>query len=240
MEKNVRDQLSTRLRRAVMAVVASGIVTASAVHANPSNNIVVVPPTDLPELARHSGDAMLLHETVDGRILLYIEQDQGARLATFDVTNPVHIKDEGSVKLDVSGPFDFVSPLGKQAELIRLRQGHEYSVLDLHKERVPNIKPVQGLTLQGPIARPGDDGFTVTHQATDMKSDRDIQVVETANTRDLSRVFDVKQVREEVLNADTGTTFLLTEKGLFLIRRPAMEWNRSWREREWFIAHNGG
>ena len=50
----------------------------------------------------------------------------------------------------------------------------------------------------------------------------------------------VKQVREEVLNVDTGTTFLLTEKGLFLIRRPAMEWNRSWREREWFIAHNGG
>ncbi len=79
MQKNARDQLSTRLRRAVMAAVASGIVTASAVKANPSHNIVVVPPTDLPELARHSGDAMLLHETFDG-------------------------------------------------------QGHEYSVLDLHKE----------------------------------------------------------------------------------------------------------
>jgi hypothetical protein len=30
-------------------------------------------------------------------------------------------------------------------------------------------------------------------------------------------------VREEVTKADTGTTFLLTEKGLYVIRRPAVE-----------------
>jgi len=240
MKENVRDHFSMRLRRAVIAVVAGGIVTASAVHANPSNNIVVVPPAELPELARQSGDAMLLHETSDGRTLLYIEQNQGARLATFDVTDPVHIKGEGSVQLDASGPFDFVSPLGKQAELIQFRQGHEHSVLDLHKERVPRLKAVPGLTVQGPIARLGDEGFTVTSQATEMQSARDIQVVELARTQDLSHVFDVKQVREQVTNAGTGTTFLLTGSGLFLIRRPAVEWDNWRRQREWFFAHNGG
>jgi hypothetical protein len=240
MKENVRDQLATRLRQAVMAVVAGGIVTASAVHANPSNNIVVVPPTDLPELARQSGDAMLLHETSDGRTLLYIEQNQGARLATLDVTDPVHIKGEGSVQLEASGPFDFVSPLGKQAELIEFRQGQEHAVLDLHEERVPRLKAVPGLTLQGPITRLGDDGFTVTSQATEMQPARDIQVVEYPNTQDLSHVFDVKQVREEVTNAGTGTSFLLTGSGLFLIRRPAAEWNNWRRQQEWFFAHNGG
>ena len=234
------NRFSKRLRRVAIAIGASGIVGATTIHANPSDNIVLVPPTGLAELARKSGDAMPLLETIDGRTLLYIEQNGGAQLATFDVTDPVHIKGEGAVQLDAFGPYDFVSPLGSQAELIRFRRGHKYAVLDLHKERVPNLKAVQGLTLQGPITRLGDDGFTVTRQVTEMQSARDIQVVETANTQDLSRVFDVNKVREEVTNVGTGATFLLTENGLFLIRRPAVEWDKWWREQEWFFSHNGG
>jgi hypothetical protein len=231
MKRNVGGKSLKSVRQIAIAIAASGVVAATAVHANPPSNIVLVPPTDLPELARQSGDAMLLHETSDGRTLLYIEQNRGARLATFDVTDPVHIKGEGSVQLDATGPFDFVSPLGKQAELIRFRQGHEDAALDLRKERVPNLGAVQALTLQGPITHLGNDGFTVTGQVPQMPS---------ANTQDLSRVFDVKQVREEVTNAGTGTTFLLTENGLFLIRRLAVEWDKRRREREWFWEHTGG
>jgi len=55
MKSHLRDPLSNRLRRAAMAIAASGIVTAPTVHANPSNNIVVVPPSDLPALARQTG-----------------------------------------------------------------------------------------------------------------------------------------------------------------------------------------
>jgi hypothetical protein len=223
VNKNVSGKLSKRLRRAAMAIVASGIVTAPTVHANPSNNIVLVLPTDLPELARQSGEAMLLHETIDGRTLLYIEQNQGARLATFDVTDPVHIKGEGSVQLDASGPFDFVFPLGTHAELVRFRKGYEEAVLDLHKVNAPNLKTVQGLTLQGPITRLGNDGFTVTSQAAEVQPARDYQVVDTVNSQELNRVLDVKQVREEVTKADTGTTFMLTQNGLYVIRRPAVE-----------------
>ena len=163
------NRFSKRLRRVAIAFGASGIVGATTVHANPSDNIVLVPPTGLAELARQGGDAMLLLETFDGRTLFYIEQNGGAQLATFDVTDPVHIKGEGAVQLDAFGPYDFVSPLGSQAELIRFRQGHKYAVLDLHKERVPNLKAVQGLTLPGRITRLGDDGFTVTRQVTEMQ-----------------------------------------------------------------------
>jgi hypothetical protein len=114
MKVNVSGRLSGRLRAVAITIVTSGILAAPAVYAKASGNLILVPPTDLPELARQSGDAMLLHDTSDGRTLLYIEQDQGARLATFDVTDPVHIKGEGSVQLDASGPFDFVAPLGPQ------------------------------------------------------------------------------------------------------------------------------
>jgi len=182
---------------------------------------------------------MLLHEASGGRTLLYIEQNQGARLATFDVTDPVHIKGEGFVQLNAAEPFDFVSPVGKRAELVRIRQDHGYAVLDLHKEKAPTLNAVQGLTLQGPVTHLGDESITVASQATAIQPPRDVQVVDTANAQDLSRVFDVKQVRDEVTNADTGTTFLLTDNGLFLIRRPAVESDKRQRDEEWFFTHSG-
>jgi hypothetical protein len=239
MKRNVSGKLSKSSRQLVIAIVASGVMVATAAHANWSNSIILVPPTDLPELARQSGDAMLLHKTTDGRTLLYIEQNQGSRLATFDVTDPAHVKGKGSVQLESSGPFDFVSPVGKEAELIRFRQGQEEAVLDLHKDRAPTLKVVQNLTLRGPITLLGNDGFTVTSQAPGMQSVQDYQVVDAANAQDLSHVFDVKQVREEVTNAGTGTTFLLTQNGLYLIRRPAVESDKRRRDQEWFFEHAG-
>ncbi|HEX9384425.1 MAG TPA: hypothetical protein VF908_13560 [Gemmatimonadaceae bacterium] len=37
-------------------------------------------------------------------------------------------------------------------------------------------------------------------------------------------------VREEITKYDTGTTFLFTESGLFLIRRPIKEMNKELRD----------
>jgi hypothetical protein len=200
MKQNVSAELLKYSRRIAIAIVASGVIAAPAVRANPSNNIVLVTPADLPELARQGGEAMLLRETSGGRTLLYIEQNQGSRLAAFDVTDPVHVKGAGSVQLASSAPFDFVSPVGKQAELIRFRQGQEEAVLDLHKGKV----------------------------------------VEATNPPGLDRILDVKEVHEELTNEATGTTFLLTQKGLYLVRRPALEWNKREREQEWFYQHAGG
>src|ERR1700687_2560725 len=114
MKKLVSIQLS---RRVAIAIVAIGIA-AQAGYAGPSNNLIVVPPTQLPELARQSGEAMLLRETIDGKTLLYIEQNQGAQLAILDVTDPAHIKGYGSVQLNAPRPFDFVAALGNRSELI--------------------------------------------------------------------------------------------------------------------------
>jgi hypothetical protein len=233
MKENMAGSLSKLLRRAVIAIVATGTVAAPAAYAWPSNNLIVVPPTDLPELAQQTGEAMLLHGTIDGRTLLYIEQNQGARLAIFDVTDPRHMKGEGSVQLDAPGPFDFVSTLGDRAEVVRFRQGEGSAVLDLHKVNVPTLTKVQGLTLQGTTMPLGDDGFTVTSQAdSNARSTRDVQVVDTASLGESNHVFDVKEVREVLTKHDTGTTFLLTQNGLYEIRRPAVERENALRERD--------
>jgi hypothetical protein len=233
VKKYASSQVSTFLRRVAIAIVASGIAAQSG-YAGPSNNLIVVPPTHLPELARQTGEAMLLHETIDGTTLLYIEQNQGARLAILDVTDPANIKGEGSVQLNAPGSFDFVATLGNRTELIRFRQSQEDAVLDLHKVKAPTLQRVPGLTLKGPATPLGNDGFTVSsHANADAQAatrDYQVQVVNTANSRQLKDVFDVKGVREEITKYDTGTTFLLTEDGLFLIRRPAQEMNKELRD----------
>jgi hypothetical protein len=245
MRENTCGKVSKHLRRAALAIIASGIVVVPTLQAKPSNNIVLVPPTDLPELARQPGDAMFLHDADDGRTILYVEQNHGARLAVFDVSDPRHIKSEGSVQLGAPGPFDFVSPLGRQKELVRFRQDQGEAVLDFHRARLPNLKQLQGRDWQGPVSLLGNDGFTVSAQAVpspkaaDPRPIRDYQVFDTSSSRDLNPVFDVKQVREELTKQDTGTTFLLTAGGLYLIRRPIAESERRRWEQEWFFQHAG-
>jgi hypothetical protein len=240
MTENKARRSSNLLRRAAIGIVATGTVAATAAYARPSNNFILVPPTALPELARQEGEAMLLLDTIDGRTFLYIEQNQGARLAIFDVTDPRHVKAEGSVQLDVPGPFDFVSTLGSRAEVVQFRQGQGGAVLDLHKVSVPTLTKVQGLTLQGTTMALRDDGFTVTGQAdSNSQSTRDLEVVDTASFGDLNHVFDVKEVREELTKRDTGTTFLLTRSGLYEIRRPVVERENELRERDRLLRYAG-
>jgi hypothetical protein len=220
MQEDVRKRLEVRLRRAAVALVAITAVAGGTVHASPPGPVVVVPPTDLPTLARQTGDAMLLHETIDGRIMLYIELNQGARLASFDVTDPLHIKGESSVHLDASGPFDFVSPAGNQAELVRFRQSQEDAVLDLPRVGAPKLVAAQGLTLPFPMT----DALTVPHPTMDASPALDFGAIDPVLTYELNRMFDIKQVRAQMTRTDTGTTFMLTEGGLYVIRRPAVEW----------------
>jgi hypothetical protein len=233
MKRNGHSEFFNGLRRVAIAVVASGAVAAPVAYARASD-IVLVPPTALPEAARHTGEAMFLHDTLDGKTLLYIELNQGSGLAILDVTDPGRVRAVGSVKLDVTGPFDFVSTLGDRAELVRFQQDQVDAVLDLHAPQAPTLRTVKGLSLQGPTTRLGEDGFMVTNQAVARAPlTRDYQIVDAASSQELYRVFDVKQVREEITRKETGTTFLLTDGGLYLIRRPAVEMYKNQRDMDY-------
>jgi hypothetical protein len=189
------------------------------------SKVVLVSPAELPELARVTGQAMALHTTGNGRTFLYIEQNDGARLAIFDVTDPAKIKQEATAELDAPGSFDFVSSLGEQVELIRFRNGQGEAVLDLYKAKLPTIKIVPGLKFHGSTERLVGDGFAITNQPTmqSAANARDYQIFASVNSRESERVYDVRQVRQEITNDETGTTFLLGVDGLYVIRRVAVE-----------------
>ena len=233
------------IRIAQLTLAAAAALTLSGTaEARNRPSIILVRPTGLPELAQVPGQAMILHATGDGRTLLYVEQNHGARLAIFDVTDPAKIKQEAASRLDAPGSFDFVSSLGEHAELIRFRDGQGEAVLDLHKAKLPIIKTVPGLKFQGPTERLGDDGFIIVNQATNNQGNvqsssngQDYQVIETAYGREPNRVDDVKQVREEITNDETGTTYLLAADGLYLIRRPAVE--QEYEIHQWQMSHPG-
>jgi hypothetical protein len=164
MNRDADNKLSKCVRRVAIAIAASVSVAAPAAYARSVNSLILVPPAQLPPLARQAGEALFLHQSLDGSTLLYVEQDQGARLAILDVTDPSRIKERGSVALEAAGPFDFVSSLGDRAALVRFRQGHADAVLDLHNDRLPTLRNIHGLTLQGRVTPLAGDGFTVSAQ----------------------------------------------------------------------------
>jgi hypothetical protein len=133
-----KRRFSKCLRKVAAAIVTSGTAATSLAYAWPSDKPTVVQPAALPELARQAGQAMLLHNSDDGRTLLYVEQSHGESLEEFN------------------------------------------------------------------------------------------------------GVVDAKQIREQVTNRDTGTTFLLTESGLYVIRRPIAERDKERREDERRILYSGG
>jgi hypothetical protein len=222
------SRFSRSRRWTALAIVATGAIAAQTAAAHATSHVVVVQPKDLPELVRQPGEAMFLHETIDGKTLLYVEQKSGGQLVILDVTDPAHVTREGSVQLQAPGPFDFVSALGESKELVRFRGSQTDAVLDLHKADAPSLETVQGLTSRGPTELLGAGGFTVSSRVranadATAPAPRDYQVVDTADSKEPTLVQTVKQVRAEITNDDTGTTFLLANDGLYLIRRPVQE-----------------
>jgi hypothetical protein len=70
------------------ALVVLTSLTANAVVVPHSKTIVVESPETHPILAEANPEAMYLHDTNDGRTLLYIEAENGRKLISLDVTDP--------------------------------------------------------------------------------------------------------------------------------------------------------
>jgi hypothetical protein len=235
-EDEMKTERITRIALLTPMAVIALVITGYAQPRNhpSSDKIIVVGPADLPELARVTGQAMMLHGTMDGRTLLYIEQNHGARLAVLDVTEPAHVKAVGSARVNAPGSFDFISSLGADAVLVRFRNGDGEAILNLRKVKAPTLSMIQGLDSQGATEFLGDAVLVVAKRTTVQSdpSDTDYQVVDISNPLHPSPLPDINQVLEKITNYQTGTTFLLTSDGLYLIRQPALEAEFRTREQQ--------
>ena len=214
------------MNNTIKSTLALGLVVAAAVLAtspaeaeihSKSNDLVVMEPRDLPEQAQTPGNSLFLHSDNAGNTYLYVEQQHGARLSVFDVTDPAHIKLVVSTPLAAQGAFDFVRPLGDNAELVYFRDSQKEAVLDLRKAKRPVLRMIPTMTDLGPAEPLGESGFLVTDQPYQYVPavGHDYQVVDVAASAP-TQLATVKDVRHRVTNNETGTTFLLGPTGLRL------------------------
>jgi hypothetical protein len=209
-------------------VVAAAVLTSTAnaeTHST-SKDLVVMETHDLPEQAQIPGNSLFLHSDNAGSTYLYIEQQQGARLSVFDVTNPARIKLVVSMPLAAEGAFDFVRPLGNNTELVYFRDNHREAVLDLRKSARPVFRVISMLTDFGPAEDLGESGLLVTSQAHPYVPAvaHDYQVIDISASAP-TQLATVKDVKHRVTNDDTGTTFLLGNHGLTVVRRLSAEYD---------------
>jgi hypothetical protein len=213
-------------RLALGLVVAAAVLTSTAeaeIHSK-SKELVVMEARDLPEQAQAPGNSLFLHSDNAGSMYLYVEQQQGARLSVFDVTDPARIKLVVSTPLAAEGAFDFVRPLGNNAELVYFRDGQKEAVLDLRKAKRPELRMIPTVTDLGPAERLGESGFLVTSQAYNYVPAvaRDYQVIDITAS-DPTPLATLKDVKHRVNNEYTGTMFLLGSNGLTVVRRLSIE-----------------
>ncbi|HEY6765199.1 MAG TPA: hypothetical protein VI386_10525 [Candidatus Sulfotelmatobacter sp.] len=192
-----------------------------------SQGLIVVQPRDLPEVAQMPGNSLFLHSDGSGETYLYIEQQQGARLTIFDVTDPSKIKLVESITLTVPGAFDFVRPLDGHGELVRFSDNKGVAVLDLHKVKAPSLRMINTLSDSGSTESLGETGFLMVNEPYNYvrATPRDYQVVDISLPSEPVLLATIKEVRHEVVKDDTGTTFLLGSEGLTVVRRTSVEYD---------------
>lgn len=198
-------------------VSAASTLTAFAFE-KPKSNFIVQELSTKPAFAQNSSQDLLLRADDHGTTYLYVEQQQGALLTIFDVTDPQHIKLTAAVPTEARGAFDFVTPVGESAELVAFRDGSGNAVLDLRKAKAPRLSKADAAGHPNELL--GGSGYLTSSftQAEPVAPEpRDVQLVETTGTP--HTVVTVASVTRQINRAETGTIFLLGNGKVTVIRR---------------------
>lgn len=190
-----------------------------------SGNQIVVEPGDLPEMARIPGQSLFLYKAANGETYLYVEQQEGARLAVFDVTDPAKIKAAASVQINAPAAFDFVRYLNDRTELVRFRDSGRRAELNLGDPKKPTLNFASSVSEPGHTELLGPTGLVMIngHYRYVSGTAHDYDLIDVSNPARPTPVATIKQVKHKVVNEETGTTYLLGSDGLTVIRRPRVE-----------------
>ncbi|HWY54458.1 MAG TPA: hypothetical protein VNZ03_08350 [Terriglobales bacterium] len=190
-----------------------------------SGTLIVEQPGDLPAMAQTLGQSLFLYQAGDRQTYLYVEQQNGARLAVFDVTDPAKIKAIASVPINAPEAFDFVRYLNDRTELVRFRDSGRLAELDLREAKSPTLQITNTLNERGRTESLGQTGVMMinAHYRYVGGVGHDYQLMDVSNPEHPTPVATIKQVKHKVVNEETGTTYLLGSDGLTVVRRPRVE-----------------
>jgi len=193
-----------------------------------SENLIIEQPADLPEMARTPGQALFLYQGGDGETYLYVEQQNGTRLAIFDVTDPAKIKAAVSAPVNAPGAFDFVRYLNDRVELVRFRDSGRLAELDLREPKSPTLKITNAVSEPAHTESLGQTGLVMINAHYHYVGGavaHDYRVADVSTPAHPIPLATIKQVKHKVVNEETGTTYLLGSDGLTVVRRPRVEEN---------------
>ena len=225
--RSIKTLLYTSISCALLGTLCtqSSFAKTSAV----SGDVAVDDPAQLPATAREPGIALYLHhKNSDGSVYLYVEQENGARLALLDVTDPGHIRALGTITLATQTPFEFAENVGMDAVLLRARDGHATALLDLHKPSAPALRALPDNINFDNLKNLGSEVYTSTGSQTEVTSTvaaqpQDIRIYDLANPQKPILLSTAHQVIAALNRTETATTFLLGSDGLTVVRHPREE-----------------
>jgi hypothetical protein len=220
-----------KLFLASVCFVALGFQTQAAVR---SKAIVIEFPSDLPEQAQGPGEAMYLQHRSDGRVVLYVEQEQGQRLTILDVTDPDDIRDIGQVALAAASSFDFIQDLADSTVLIRYRNDSRFAVVSFKNYKEPVLRSEPDYLHPARVHTYGSSGLLlVSGNPSGTSADREAhyEVLSISNLGDPKPLASVRDVIQRLDRRETGTIFLLNDRGVTVVRCLAVE--QEYRVQEW-------
>lgn len=190
-----------------------------------SKTIIVDLPSDLPELAQGRSEAMYLHHTHAAQVILYLEKDQGRRLAILDVTDPAHVQAVGQVPVAAPATYDFVQYLGNSTVLIHYRNHSGFATISFKNYKEPVLTAEPGYLHPAKVQPDGTDAFLLVSvgSTTTSTPTREPQSYEVISVSGLTPLATIKGVIQRVDRPGTGTIFLLNEEGITLVRSLAAE-----------------
>lgn len=213
-----KEDIMKQTIKTILVAMAVTFGTISA-QASPKSDFIVQTLPTSPEFAQSTSQDLLLHNANNGATYLYVEQEQGAVLTIFDVTDPAHMKLTTSVHTEARGSYDFISPVGGSAELIAYRDGSGTAILDLHKVKSPRLTSIAGAG-SVPTEMLGTAGYLSLRQAATPTASAHLQDIQLVETNPSPRLLaTVTSVTKEVTRPETGTIFLLGGGKITVIRR---------------------
>jgi hypothetical protein len=214
-----------RIGKIMVAAIFAATVSVQANARTHSKSVVVVSPSDLPEMAQRSSEAMYLHETGGGQTVLYLEQDQGRTLGILDVTDPGAIRAIAQVSIPATSPYDFVETLMDSAVLIHYRDDSGFAIINFKKFKKPVLTAAPQFEHPAYTEPLGHSGLllTSTTRAIAQAEDPEYQLFDVSDPSHPAALATVKGVQQRLERTETGTTLLLGNTGITVIRRPNVE-----------------
>jgi hypothetical protein len=206
----------------LLAAMASATVAFAQVESR-QKDLVVLQPQDLPQDTRNAGQSMDLYSLGNGETYLYIEQHQLGRLVILDVTDPARIKQVGIANLQTPAPFYFSSSLGDFTDLVCFRDRPGFAVMDFKNPREPQLTTSSALAQEDQAKVINGLLMTSAGQPACGESPQDYNIFDTSQPQVPQILGTVRNVQKTLVRTETGTTFLLGEDGLTVVRRPNQE-----------------